>query len=247
MDRPHLPGQTMAATDSREHAMSLDQQPAETGYSPEPPRRGRGERLVIIAGVLTAVLSLAGIVVLLTGGDEEPVVVPTALPSAAAPSVAPSVVPVVQTPEDLAAAAAEARYREYLRVDDEVGQGGYISAAPYDAVSVVPERANLELVFRAARKTPGRRQVGTTEVAALSVTSVDLTPVPGGYPRIVLQACVDVSGVDVVDGAGRSIVTADRVRRSKSTVTMYSYKPGTKGAELGGWYVYEATAKGEPC
>jgi hypothetical protein len=64
---------------------------------------------------------------------------------------------------------------------------------------------------------------------------------------VVLQVCLDVSGVDIVDGTGTSIVSPDREDRSKSTVTMYEYEPGTKGAEAGGWFVYEATALNEPC
>lgn len=246
MDRPHPPGQTMAATDSREPAMSLDRQPAQTGYSPgRPPGRGRGERLVIIAGVLAAVLSVVGIVAILTGKDEKPEVVPTALPSAAAPSTTPSTVPVLRTPEDLAAAEAEARYREFLRVDDEVGQGGYQSSAPYDAVSVPPARTERELAVHS--RPPGSRLVGTTQLASLSVTKVDLEVLPGSYPTVVLQACVDVSGVDLLDRTGRSLVLPERVDRTKSTVTLYQYEVGTKGAELGGWYVYEATSKAEPC
>lgn len=225
--------------------MSLAQQPAQTGFDTDPPR-GRGERIAVIAGVLVTVLAVAGIAFILIN-DEDPA--PLAAPSAVAtPSAdAPSTAPAVQTPEDLAAAAAQERYREFLRVGDEVGQVGFASAAPFDAVTVVPERAYQETALRNAQETPGLRQTGTTQVAALSVTSVDLTAEPGGYPKVVLQACLDVSGVDVIDGSGRSIVTPDREEQSKSTVTMYQYEPGTKGAEAGGWYVYEATALNESC
>lgn len=247
MDRPHPPGQTMTSTDSRERAMSLDQQPAQTDYRPEPPRRGRGERLVVIGGVLTAVLSVAGIVAILTNGDEEPAAPPTALPSAAAPSTAPSTVPVVQTPEDLAFAEAKERYAEFLRVSDQIGQGGYQSSAPYDAVAVTPERDNRERGFRITRQRPGARQIGNVEVISLSATSVDLTVESGDYPTVVLQACLDFTGVDVVNGAGQSLVVAERIDRPKSVVTMYRYEAGTKGAESGGWFVYEDAATGESC
>lgn len=248
MDSPHLPGQTMAASESRERAMSLDQQPAQTD-SDGPPKRGRGERLVVLASVVVTVLSVIGVGFIVAGGGEEPVVEPTAQPSAAVPSIAPSAVPVVKTPEDLAAEAAEARYREFLMVDDSVGQAGFTSSAPYDTVTVTPERLVRETQFRQARQAVGvgGRQVGNQELASLSVTSVDLTPEPGGYPTVVLQACVDVSGIDVVDRSGKSLVVPERIDRAKSTVTMYEYAPGTRGAERGGWYVYEATSKAEPC
>jgi hypothetical protein len=238
----------MAASESRERAMSLDQQPAPTDYSSDgPPKRGRGERLVVLASVVVTVLSAIGIGVIFAGGDEEPLVEPTAQPSAAAPSIAPSAAPVVQTPEDLAIAEAKERYAEFLRVDDQVGQGGYRSSAPYDAVTVSPERDLQERAFRIIRQRPGATQRGSVEIVSLGATSVALTASPGDYPKIVLQACLDVSGVDVVDGTGKSLVVPERVDRPKSVVTMYQYEVGTKGAELGGWYVYEDAATGESC
>ena len=79
------------------------------------------------------------------------------------------------------------------------------------------------------------------------MTQVDLDPVPGGYPLVTLRSCIDVAAIDIVNRAGTSIVTADRVARSRSDVTMYRYKKGTVGAEAGGWFVYDATSKGEPC
>jgi len=227
--------------------MSIDHQPAQTDHDPDSRGSGRGERLVVVVGVVVTVLAVAGIGVIVAGDDERPAVLPSAAPSIA-PSVAPpTAVPVVQTPADLAADAAEARYREFLMVDDEIGQAGWTSSAPYDTVTVAPERQVREAGFRQARQIVGGRQTGNTELASLSVTLVDLTPEPGGYPKVVLQACVDVSGVDVVDRSGKSVISPDRVSRAKSTVTMYEYAPGTKGAERGGWYVYEATSKGEPC
>ncbi len=226
--------------------MSIDQQPAETDYDPNSRGSGRGERLAVVVGVVVTVLAVAGIGVIVAGGDERPAGLPSAAPSIA-PSVAPpSAVPVVRTPADLAADAAEARYREFLMVDDGIGQAGWTSSAPYDTVTVAPERQVRETIFRQARQIGGRL-IGNKELASLTVTSVDLTPEPGGYPKVVLQACVDVTGVDVVDRSGKSVVSPDRVNRSKSTVTMYEYAPGTKGAERGGWYVYEATSKAEPC
>jgi hypothetical protein len=64
---------------------------------------------------------------------------------------------------------------------------------------------------------------------------------------VVLQACLDVSGVDIIDSTGKSLVTADRLDRSASTVTLHRYEPGTAGAEAGGWYVFETITAGEPC
>lgn len=210
------------------------------------PRRGRGERLAIIAGVLVTVLAIAGIAFVVTN-DGDPAVTPDAPPSTpTAATAAPTTQPSQQAPADQAAAAAEARYREFLRVGDTVGANGFSRAAAYEAVAVSPELAVQQLSVRQSR-AQGLRQAGQTRLASLEVSSVDLDPPAGGYPKVVLQACLDVSGVDVTDRSGLSVVTADREPRSKSTVTMYQYKEGTVGAEAGGWYVYEATAKNEPC
>lgn len=245
MGRSRPDGPTMGSTDTREPEMSLTEQ---TPQSEPVQRRGRssGERLVIAVSAVVTALAIAGIGYLALRDDD-----PAAAPPPAAveepTDVAPVEPAVRQTPEELAAAAAQERYREFLDVRAAVAQGGYESSAPFDAVTVAPERVFQETAFRNARETPGLRQIGTTQIASMSVTSVDLTPEPGGYPGVVLQVCLDVSGVDIVDGGGASIVSPDREDRSTSTVTMYQYEPGTTGAEAGGWYVYEATALNEPC
>lgn len=236
----------MGSTDTREPDMSLTEQASQTSAAARP-GRGSGERIVIAVSVVVTVLAIAGIAFFVLGGDEPATAPPPAPTAVEEPADTTPAEPVQQTPEDLAAAEAQERYEEFLRVGDDVGQGGFASALPFDAVAVAPERVFQETAFRNARKTPGLRQIGTTQIASMSVTSVDLTPEPGGYPGVVLQVCLDVSGVDILDGSGTSIVSPDREDRSKSTVTMYRYEPGTKGAEAGGWYVYEATALNEPC
>lgn len=230
----------MAGADTREHGMSLTEPPTRTDQG-TPRRRGRGERLVILLAGLVTVLALVGITVLLISNGNKAAIAP---PLAA--TSAPSTQPREQSPEDQAAAAAQARYRDFLRVVDTVGVTGFVNDAPLKAVAVPPELVVQQLTVRQS-KPQGRRQRGYTRLVSLSVSSVNLAPPPGGYPEVVLQACVDVSAVDVTDRTGRSVVTASRAPRSKSTVTMYQYKKGTVGAEAGGWYVYQATAKNEPC
>lgn len=233
MDPTAPEGQTMGATDTRE------QQMPSTGSH-------RGRNLAYIAGCLVAAVSAAAVgLVLLTGGSDDE---PTAAPSASAPTTSsPTPAPVISTPpkqEDVAVAEAKARYEQYLTVINRVAQEGFKSSRPYDTVTVAPQRTTQELELR---RSAGQVQTGDTKIASLSVSAVDLTPVPGGYPKVVLRACVDVSGVDVLDAAGRSVVTATRKDRARSDVTMYRYAKGTPGAEAGGWFVYEATSKAEPC
>lgn len=233
MNSPGAARQTMAATETQERGMSASEERVHNEPSPGLHK----ERLVIIAAGLVTLLAAAGIVVIVTDGGN------SQKPQSAV-SASPSVAPSKSTPEDQAVVAAEARYREFLRVRDDVGHAGYRSSAAFDAVAVSPERTVQEISFRKAR---GLRQVGTTGVVSIKVLSVDLTPTAGNYPTVVLQACIDVSGVDVLDGQGKSVVSPTRVPRSQSTVTMYMYAKGTKGAAAGGWFVFEATSKAEPC
>jgi hypothetical protein len=224
---------TMAATDSRERGMSPDEQ---TLYS-DAAHGARTNRRVIAGAGFVTLLAAAGIVAIVTSGGK------SHKPQTHV-STSPTVAPSQQTPEDLAVLSAEGRYREFLRVRDEVGQAGYRSSAPFDAVAVSPERTVQEISVRKAR---GLREVGSTSVVSIKVLSVDLSPAAGSYPAVILKACIDVSGVDVLDGRGKSVVSPTRVPRSRSTVTMYKYAKGTRGAVAGGWFVFQATSKGEPC
>lgn len=73
-------GGTLAASDLRERAMSLDQQ-AKTGYQqPGPLRPGRSRAVLLIAGVLLAVVVVAGLVGAVVSNQDTGVVTQT-LPS----------------------------------------------------------------------------------------------------------------------------------------------------------------------
>lgn len=238
MNSPGSPRQTMAATETQERGMPASEKPATENPSP----RVRKERRVIVAASLVTLLAAAGIVIIVTneGNSQQPRAV-----ASASPGMAPSQqVPSQPTSEDEAAVAAESRYRDFLRVRDDIGHAGYRSAAAFDAVAVSPERTVQEI---SVRKAHGLREVGTTGVVSIKVLSVNLTPKAGNYPAVVLQACIDVSSVDVLDGRDKSVVSPTRVPRSQSTVTLYRYAKGTKGAAAGGWFVFEATSKAEPC
>jgi hypothetical protein len=224
--------------------MSLTEQATQTDARVRP-GRGSGERLVIAVSVLVTLLAIVGIAYLALGSDE-----PTATPPDPATVDEPAdpakaEPPVAQTPEDLAAAEAQERYGEFLRIDDQIGQEGYESSALYDTVLVSPQRSIQEVGFRQAQQLPDARLVGNKKLASLSVVSVDLAPEPGGYPTVVLQACIDVSGVDVVDGNGNSLVSPERVDRTRSTVTLYRLEATAE--RPAGWYITEATSRAEPC
>lgn len=232
MDQTAPAASTLHATDTREHQMPNTD-----------PHRGRNRAYV--AGCLIAAVAVAvGGVALLTGGDDTPVAAPTTPPPVAsnpAPSPAVSTPP---TPEDIAAEQATARYLDYLRVTRQVAEGGYTDLAAYDAVAVDPHTGVL---LQSAQQNAGLRSTGDAEVVSLTVQSVELDP-PGEYPSVRLLACLDVSQVDVLDAAGESVITPDRVERFRSEAVVQNIPEGafTDGRESG-WYVAEVEQRGEPC
>lgn len=195
-------------------------------------RRGRA----YVAGCLAAaVVAAVGGVVLLTGGDDKPAAIsaPKATTSAPTPS------PIISTPlapTDAAAEAAKAAYLEYVRVDDLVAQGGYKNLRPYDTIAISPERTDLVLV---ARRSAGERRVGANKVDALDVKDVSLSHNVKIYPRVQLLACLDVSGTDVLDARGRSLISSKRLPRVKVSVVVQQIPAAafTGSGRKAGWYV----------
>lgn len=231
MDRTASAATTMGATDTGEPQMlSTDAH--------------RGRHRVYIAGCLAAaVIAAVGGVALLTGRDGTSVAAPTTPPVAMSPAPTPTV-SAPPKPEDVAAEQAKARYLDYLQVTDQVAQGGYTDLAAYDAVAIDPETGVLLLE---ARQNAGLRSTGATEVVSLTVQSVELDP-PGQYPSIRLLACLDVSQVDLLDAAGKSLVPPDRPERLRSEALVQNIPPGafTDGRQPG-WYVAEVEQRGQPC
>ncbi len=231
---PTAPAPTMGATDAREQQMpSTD------------PDRGRN-RAYVAGCLVAAVVAAVGGVVLLTGGDDTPEAAPTTPPAPVTSSPAPSpTVSVPPKPEDIAVAAAEAKYLEYLQVTREVAQAGYVDLAPFDTVAIDPQTVVL---LQTAERLAGITTTGDTEVIALTVQAVELDP-PGEYPSVRLLACLDVSRVTAVNAAtGESVVSPDRPDRLKSEAVVRNIPPGafTDGRQPG-WYVAEVVQRGEPC
>lgn len=198
----------------------------------------RGRTRAYIAGCLVAaVVAAVGGVLLLTGGGDKPAAVPTPPPTQVTSSPAPA--PAISTPPkpaDVAVAAAKAKYIEYLRVDDQVAQGGFKNLKPYDAVAISPERTELVVV---ARRSAGERRVGANRVYSLGVRKVSLSSNAKIYPKVELLACLDVTGTDVVNAQGRSLVSPKRLPRVKVNVVVQQIPAAafTEPGRKAGWYV----------
>ncbi|MAO81801.1 MAG: hypothetical protein CMH82_14310 [Nocardioides sp.] len=80
------------------------------------------------------------------------------------------------------------------------------------SVAISTELATQQTLFKRERKQ-GLHQTGETKVVELEVQSVNLDnsdPQAGKVPTVQIDVCFDVSGVDVLDADGKSVVTPDR-------------------------------------
>jgi hypothetical protein len=205
----------------------------------------RGRNRAYVAGCLVAAVAAAVLgVALLIGGDDTPMAAPTSAPSVTSSPAPTPTVSTSPTPEDVAAEQAKARYLEYLRVSDQVANGGYTDLELYDTVAIDPESGVL---LQAAAQLSELTTGGEVEVVSLTVLSVDLDP-PGEYPSVRLLACLDVSQLTAVNSAGESAVSPDRPNLLRSEAVVRNIPPGafSDGREPG-WYVAEVEQRGEPC
>jgi hypothetical protein len=85
-------------------------------------------------------------------------------------------------------------------------------------------------------RADGRRQTGQAIVGSLEVIEVDLTPPATAMARI----CLDVTGVDVVDANGASVVLPEREARSVVDLNLVEQ-------DATGWVVDRTEAEGIPC
>jgi hypothetical protein len=135
------------------------------------------------------------------------------------------------TPEEQDLRSAEEAITEYWRVIDEA------ASDPNQGLNVLATVARSQALAQwqttlAEYRTKQWNQVGRSSVNdAVAVTEDGKT--------FTVLACLDVSSLDVVDAAGKSIVVANRPAQQQ-----YTYKV-EKASE--GFFVIEDTLKGQPC
>jgi hypothetical protein len=153
------------------------------------------------------VVPLAFAAVLLLGGCTAADPQPTASP-------APSSTPIFATDEE-ALAAAEAAYAEYLAVSDQILADG--GAEPERLLTVATqdvyeyEKQGFDQAQQQKLRGTGK---STFDSARLQSHDAD------GEPAAVIYVCEDISGVDVLDELGNSVVPADRLSRYALTVAV---------------------------
>ncbi|TNM66877.1 hypothetical protein FHN55_12295 [Streptomyces sp. NP160] len=182
----------------------------------------------------SVVVCLSGLSIGLTGCMTSPGATPAASTEAATTaSPSPSSTAVAET--DAAVAAATEAVRSYYAVTDRLLSDPQTSV---DEAASVASGEELDLLRRQVQeqRVRGLRQTGSVVLADLTATGADLQ----APPTVTIDACVDVSALDVVDNAGASALAPDRTTSSVVHLTVVA-------AGDARWTVDRTSAQGEPC
>jgi hypothetical protein len=161
--------------------------------------------------LLVPVALVAGIAIVSAvtrGSSTSPSAGASALPKPAASSGAPGSVSEPSAPSvasssltsEQAVGEAESALRRFLRTSDTIMQRGDGDSTPARAVARGFVLGEVEAAAQ-ERKDLTLRQTGSVDVVTVAPTQVELS---GAEPVVVLSACLDVSAIDFLDGAGRS-------------------------------------------
>lgn len=173
----------------------------------------------IPAFVLGAALVLAGC------SSTAPVPAPTLSEPSVSPSRSTTAPP---TPEDEAALHAEEVLRAYFRARTTcLANPQKTPITCFDSVAITTELTNLRNELVAAQQM-GTRVTGDVLVESVTRKSVDLTnkvnETPPTVPQVVFTSCIDLSGYNILDKDGKSVVPAGRKSRPLITATVLNYK-----------------------
>jgi len=126
----------------------------------------------------------------------------------------PSSTPLFASDEEALAAAEEA-YAAYLAVSDQIFQDG--GREPDRLLEVATEQVvNAQMDGYEQAAANGWTSTGSTKLDTVSLQWFDPDRTKAA---ISIYGCVDLSGVDVVDANGTSVVSANRPDRSPFQVT----------------------------
>lgn len=201
----------------------------------------RGLRTERVSGMTNARRSLALVVAALAvstlaGCSEDPASTtpPTELTSSSTPSPTTTT---TEPPSDgeLAEQAASQVLRDYYATVDRLRQD---ATQPLGQLKAVANGGQLaaQTLFTRNQREAGNRQTGGAQVIELVVQSVNLdTSGKGQVPTVQVDACWDVSAVDVLDRDGNSIVTPTRPERGWTRYTLANHE--WKASPQNGWRV----------
>lgn len=195
-----------------------------------------GSRAVTWVPKAAAVLLLATTSACAVGRDHPPV---SDTPSAS--QLNPLATDSSDSPGINASSAASSAVRAYFATVDQVRQDAKRPETDLEAVASSTQLTAQKRLLKNQRES-GRRQVGDTKVVDVSVESVSLDDPATAY----IDVCWDVTGVDILDADGKSVVTDGRkdVGWTRFVVT----NPAWETAPTDGWRVSSGSdLEKEPC
>lgn len=200
-------------------------------------------RTRLAGSVATAALVVAAMTSCASDGPEPvPSTITSSAPSVSSP--APSASTATTTPpsdSEMAAGAVADLLRTYFATVDQVRQDPTRPASDLDTVASSSQLTAQKNLLESQR-ADGLRQLGDTQVAEVSVESVNLDD----PATVIVDVCWDVSAVDVVDSSGTSVVTPERRDSgwTRFTVTNLTWEAGSTD----GWRVSGGSdLENEPC
>jgi len=148
------------------------------------------------------------------------------------PGPEPSVTPVFASEEEALEAARDA-YQAYLDVSNAVGQAGWMDTSAFESVER-GEALDNELKTVSRYRASGWRLLGSSAFDSLSIQQIN--DFGAGSLDLVIYLCLDVSGVDVVDASGTSVVEPDRPERQALEVEMDDSEEVLKVSRSEAWF-----------
>ncbi|TFC56061.1 MULTISPECIES: hypothetical protein [unclassified Cryobacterium] len=144
----------------------------------------------------------------------------TAAPKPAPPSPTPTITPIFASDEEALAAATEA-YANYLKLSVVIAHEGGNNSSRMEGVAV-GEALETEIHALEGMLEAGTAGVGVLKFDTLTMQSADLAT-----GELSAYVCLDVSESDVVDSAGVSVVSVDRVERLPLEIG-FVFEPATQ-------------------
>jgi hypothetical protein len=178
--------------------------------------------------VVRTTLVLAAVLVLSAcQSDPGSSTAPSASPSASA-SPSPSPTPTTKSPEDEAIEQAEQALRAYYPVlDRSLQDPDGFNLEDYKTVAISSALVDAQNRFNAIA-AQDLTQVGDIKLSSIEASKADLTFKPNvsppEIPTVEFQVCYDVSGLNMVDKDGTSIVPADRKPRGVDRVGVSNFE-----------------------
>lgn len=157
------------------------------------------------------------------GSDAAPDSTPTPSPSVGETVTSPN--PSPTSPEDEASASAVEAVTAYYSTIDSLRQDPKAPISNLDAVAVSTQ-LSAQQKFLTSQRNDGLHQVGDTKIIVTKIQSVSLDnsdPPAGRVPSVTIDVCWDVSGADLLDADGKSVVPADRADRGWTRLTVANY------------------------